>query len=53
LRSYAKDRKQTAAEIEAWETFQELLESTEKDNLQKLEQQRAAKESVLARLAHL
>ncbi|MDR1155351.1 MAG: hypothetical protein LBL04_11645 [Bacteroidales bacterium] len=40
--SDAKERARIEAEIEAWETYQELLESSEKDNLQKIEQQEAA-----------
>ncbi|MDR2691304.1 MAG: hypothetical protein LBB73_03265 [Dysgonamonadaceae bacterium] len=47
--SDAKERARTNAEIEAWETFQELLESAEKDNLQKIKQQ----EALLAELARL
>ena len=50
--SDARERKRIKAEIEAWETYQELLESSEKDNLQKIEQQEiviAEKEAALAR----
>ncbi|MDR0713523.1 MAG: hypothetical protein LBF89_04595 [Bacteroidales bacterium] len=45
------ERKRIEAEHEAWETYQELLESTEKDNLQKIERQMkeiAEKEAALA-----
>ncbi|MDR1340036.1 MAG: hypothetical protein LBK58_08305 [Prevotellaceae bacterium] len=56
--SDAKERARIEAEIEAWEQFQELLESSEKDNLQTIEQQktvivreRAEKEAALAALA--
>jgi hypothetical protein len=49
--SDAKERSKIEAEIEAWETYQELLESSEKDNLQKIEEQEAIiaeKEAALA-----
>ncbi|MDR1155182.1 MAG: hypothetical protein LBL04_10740, partial [Bacteroidales bacterium] len=39
--SDAKERARIEAEIEAWETYQELLESSEKDYRQKLEQKEA------------
>jgi hypothetical protein len=44
-----KERKKMKAEIEAWEQFQELLESSEKDNLQIIAHERAEKEAALAR----
>jgi hypothetical protein len=50
--SDVNERKKVEAEIEAWETYQELLESSVKDNLQKIEQQEAAlaeKDAVIAR----
>jgi hypothetical protein len=37
-----KERKRINAEIEAWETYQELLESSEKDYVKKIEQQETA-----------
>jgi hypothetical protein len=37
--SDADERKKIEAEHEAWETYQELLESYEKDNMEKLEKQ--------------
>ncbi|MDR2691305.1 MAG: hypothetical protein LBB73_03270 [Dysgonamonadaceae bacterium] len=40
--SDTKERTRIKAEIEAWETYQELLESSEKDNLQTIERQDAA-----------
>ncbi|MDR1594959.1 MAG: hypothetical protein LBS43_10840, partial [Prevotellaceae bacterium] len=40
--SDAKEREKIEAEIEAWETYQELLESYEKDHLQTIKQQEAA-----------
>jgi hypothetical protein len=43
-----EERKKIEAEQEAWDTYQELLESVEIENLQKIEQERAEKEAALA-----
>jgi hypothetical protein len=42
------ERKRIEVEHEAWETYQELLESAEKDNLQTIVRERAEKEAALA-----
>jgi hypothetical protein len=47
--SDTKERKRIDAEIEAWETYQELLESSEKDHLQTIAYERAEKEAAIAR----
>jgi hypothetical protein len=46
--SDVNERKRIEAEHEAWETYQELLESAEKDNLQTIVRERAEKEAALA-----